>query len=436
MDGADAGRSDPAFPLNEKEGVVKEAGDGYYLRPRDTLAAALCHVYLTNERLVLCEGRYDFAKRAENGVGGVLFETSILSIEKAYQCPDEGEPYIEFDIRRSNGELEKVVLFFRDKTWNIGQPQRLQESDDWVAAINDERKKQGFFPQPLKPRGAAAPLKGDAIARREPRPDEPGTVLGGTYEFLGVLGTGGMGVIYRAKDVKLNRPVAIKKLRNDAQMTASDKERFIREAQTAAALHHPFIINIHTVLQEHGDIYLVFEFLEGEDLQNILSSKGRFSVEDAKKVLKCVCEALTYAHSLNIAHRDLKPANIMLTRQGYAKVMDFGIASSFRDSVTRATKKEVGGTMPYMAPEQELGQCDARSDVFALGATVYELLSGKLAFTGPNFYLQKEKGVFQALAEAAPGTPPELAAAVERCLRFEPAARFQSVLEFARAIGV
>ena len=126
----------------------------------------------------------------------------------------------------------------------------------------------------------------------------------------------------------------------------------------------------------------------------------------------------------------------MLTSHGYAKVMDFGIARRVKDSASRlsANSIDTSGTVPYMAPEQELGRSDVRSDVFALGVTIYEVLTGALPFGGPNFYLQKERGAFTPLREIAPGTPAPLASAVEQCLRFDAGARFQSVAAFAQAM--
>ena len=159
--------------------------------------------------------------------------------------------------------------------------------------------------------------------------------------------------------------------------------------------------------------------------------------EKAKPVLKCICEALAYAHSCKVVHRDIKPSNIMLTKHGYAKVMDFGVARQIKDTAERLskTKLDTSGTLAYMAPEQERGRSDLRADIFALGATVYELLGGEQPFTGPNFYIQKEKQDFKPLADLEPSVPPELSRAVERCMSFKAEDRFQSVAEFAKAIG-
>ena len=261
-------------------------------------------------------------------------------------------------------------------------------------------------------------------------------LIGNKYELLRQIGEGGMGVVYEGRDNTLNRPVAVKKMRPEIKLNMREKNRFLQEAQTAAGLHHPFIVDIYAIIEEADEIYLIFEYVNGNTLEQVMEKAGRMGAEAAKPVLKCVCEALTFAHANKIVHRDLKPSNIMVTKQGHAKVMDFGIARQMKDTASRLTRVDSSGTMAYMAPEQELGKFDARSDIFSLGATVYELLSGELPFPGPNFLAQKERMTFRPLAEVAGEVPKEFAAAVERCLRFDPMERFQTVEEFARELGV
>jgi serine/threonine-protein kinase len=245
-----------------------------------------------------------------------------------------------------------------------------------------------------------------------------------------------MGLVFQGMDKSLDRPVAIKQMRPELQLLPRDKSSFLREAKTSASLHHPFIVDIYEILESDNEVFLIFEFVEGMTIDQLLEEKDRVAPAQAKRVLRDVCEALSYAHSRKIAHRDLKPSNIMVGPQGHAKVMDFGIARMMKDTTSRVTSVDTSGTLAYMAPEQELGKSNLRSDIFSLGATAYEMLSGERPFPGPNYYLQKEKMSFRPLADAAPGVPGELAAAVERCLNFDAKLRYQTADEFARAIGV
>ena len=433
--------TEAAFSLGQGEEVLMESRQNHYLRPGASWVGRLCRATLTNQRLVLCEAYYDIARKTEKGVGGILYEAPLTAIDKALPCPDTVEPFLELDICTTPHEREKVFLCFRDKGWHAGIPQRLGESDDWIAAINAQRQKMGFFQEPLKPRSQTQGSQPAARLPALPAPTEPpqeqtGLLLQGKYEIVRQIGSGGMGVVFEGKDRSLDRPVAVKKMRPDVRMSGRVKTLFLQEAKTSAALHHPFIVDIYAIVEEGEEIYLVFEYVDGESLADFLDRKGRMSLDKLRPVLKCTCEALAFAHSSKVAHRDLKPSNIMLTKQGYAKVMDFGIARQIKDTVSRLTHQEVSGTLPYMAPEQERGKSDARSDIFSLGVTIYELLAGELPFTGPNFYLQKEREDFPRLVVAAPEAPPELAAAVERSLRFDPKARFQTVAEFAAALGV
>ena len=266
---------------------------------------------------------------------------------------------------------------------------------------------------------------------------EPGKLLGGKYELLRKIGAGGMGLVYEGLDRKLDRRVAVKKMREEIKLNLRERRRFLEEARTSAKLHHPYIVDIYDVIEEgdDGEVYLVFEYVDGKTLEQHLDKQGRLSAAEIKPLLREVTEALSYAHQSRVIHRDLKPSNVMATSQGHAKVMDFGIARQMKDTVSRVTRADSSGTMAYMAPEQELGRYDARSDVFALGATAYELLTGELPFPGPNFLVQKRESAFRPLKEAAPGTPREMAEAVERCIQADPGARFQTAEEFARAIA-
>ena len=212
------------------------------------------------------------------------------------------------------------------------------------------------------------------------------------YNILSPLGKGGMGEVYLAKDTNLGRNVAIKFLPKDMEDDALARERFIREAKSAAALDHPFICKIYEAGETEGKAYIVMEYVEGENLKKKMV-EGSLSLRDALQIGLEITEALEKAHKNNIVHRDLKPANIMLTPQGHVKVMDFGLAKrilpegeeELSRTITQASLTEQGaiaGTLAYMSPEQAKGdKIDGRSDIFSLGIILYEMISGRHPFS-------------------------------------------------------
>src|SRR6516164_2447802 len=227
----------------------------------------------------------------------------------------------------------------------------------------------------------------------------PGTKLG-PYEIQSPLGAGGMGEVYRARDTRLDRTVAVKILPAHLSSNLEAKQRFEREARAISSLNHPNICTLYDVGHQNGTDYLVMEYLEGETLSDRLG-KGPLPTEQVLKYGIEVCAGLEKAHKNGVIHRVLKPGNIMLTKSG-AKLMDFGLAkavpaseppaSSLTMTISRpsaeqplTTQGTVVGTFHYMAPEQVEGkEADARSDIFALGAVLYEMASGKRAFTGKS----------------------------------------------------
>ncbi len=252
--------------------------------------------------------------------------------------------------------------------------------------------------------------------------------LFGKYELVRKIGEGGMGVVYEAKDTTIEKKVAIKKMRPEIALDPRSRRDFLREAQAVAKLHHPYIVDIYQTFEEGDDVYLVFEFMEGQTLEGELVRRVKLAEAACATLGVWVCMALEYAHGQGVIHRDLKPSNIMLTTQGFVKVMDFGIARQAKDTMTRFTGLVTSGTCAYMAPEQELGRFDARSDIYSLGVTLYELLTGSLPFPGPNFLAQKERAAY----DKAPGALGEV---IDRCLqadrdrRFAGAAQLRAELE-------
>ncbi len=271
-----------------------------------------------------------------------------------------------------------------------------------------------------------------------------GTRLG-PYEITGPLGAGGMGQVFRAKDTRLRRDVAVKVLFEDGANDATQRLRFQREARAAAALNHPHICTIHDVGSESGIDFLVLEVLQGESLASRLR-RGPLPLDEALARGIEIARALDCAHQAGIVHRDLKPGNVMLTASG-AKVLDFGLARITRGDtdtpmapagtltapLTEAAA--VLGTLPYMAPEQVEGRAaDARADVFAFGATLYEMLTGKRAFdatSSPGLLAAILRGETPSLLAVQPDLPPALERIVRACLQKDQEARFSSMHDVA-----
>src|SRR3954471_17724071 len=211
--------------------------------------------------------------------------------------------------------------------------------------------------------------------------------VGTQYLVDAEIGRGGMAVVYRATDLRLNRRVAIKVLPLELAFNADVRERFLREAQTAAQLSHPGIVPIYTVDEREGIVYFVMALVDGESLAERLSREPRLPITEARRILGAVADALAYAHEQGVVHRDVKPDNIMLDRaSGRPLVTDFGIARAAQGD-TRLTVTGVAvGTPAYMSPEQALGEreLDGRSDIYSLGVVGYQMLAGRTPFRAAN----------------------------------------------------
>jgi CHASE2 domain-containing sensor protein/predicted Ser/Thr protein kinase len=260
----------------------------------------------------------------------------------------------------------------------------------------------------------------------------------GRYEILSELGQGAMGIVYKARDPKINRMVAIKTIRFSDEFEETKikeiKERFFREAEIAGKLSHPSIVAIYDVGEDYDLTYMAMELLEGESLQKFCR-KG--SLLPLRKLLFVVAEAafaLDYAHSQGVIHRDVKPANIMLLKDGKVKVTDFGIAKAVSSSQTKSGI--VLGTPNYMSPEQINGQdLDGRSDIFSLGVVFFELLTGQLPFHGKNLtnlFYQITQGKHPSPRQVNPKIPKPVEQMVDKALSKEPTQRFQTSREFAK----
>ncbi len=216
------------------------------------------------------------------------------------------------------------------------------------------------------------------------------------YKILEKLGEGGMGVVYKAEDTKLNRKVALKFLPSQLALDKTFKERFKREAQAAAALNHPNIITIHEVSEHEGRPFIAMEYVEGQSLKDVIVSKD-LSIEEILNVAIQVSDGLTKAHQTGIVHRDIKPHNILIDKDGRARICDFGLAKAKRDAMLTRTGTTLG-TVAYMSPEQARGQeVDQRSDIFSLGVILYEMFTRQLPFKGEH-----EAAIFHSIINEHP----------------------------------
>jgi Tol biopolymer transport system component/serine/threonine protein kinase len=267
-----------------------------------------------------------------------------------------------------------------------------------------------------------------------------GTTLG-PYEVLAPLGSGGMGEVYRARDSRLGREVAIKVLPADRLSDPVRRARFVQEARAASALNHPHIVTIHEIESAEGLDFIVMELVPGKTLDALISRQG-MRLGEALRIAMPLADALAAAHAAGILHRDLKPANVMVTPEGVVKVLDFGLAklnqaegAGSEDATTLDAQAKlsragtVAGTPAYMSPEQASGgTVDARSDIFSFGAVLYEMVTGRRAFPGTSSAetlaaVLKEQP--KAPSEVVPEVPRDLERIILRCLRKEPERRFQ-----------
>lgn len=262
----------------------------------------------------------------------------------------------------------------------------------------------------------------------------------GRYEIIEELGRGAMGIIYKAKDPVIGRYVAIKTIRlgdfTDSAHLAELHSRLMREAQSAGVLSHPNIITIFDVGEEGGLAYFAMELVEGVTLEQIVESAQRLDESAIVSIARQTADALGFAHQHGIVHRDIKPANIMLTQDGRVKVADFGIAKVGSTKMTQTGM--LLGSPSYMAPEHFLGQpLDGRSDIFALGILLYELITGQPPFTAENLGTLSYKIVHEdplPPIKLKPGVNPRLNALVVKALARDPAARFQTAEEMCAAL--
>jgi len=277
--------------------------------------------------------------------------------------------------------------------------------------------------------------------------DELGThvarVLSANYELENEIGRGGMGIVYCARDKRLKREIAVKVLPPELSFRADIRQRFLREAETAAQLSHPNIVPIYTVEERDNLVYFVMAYIKGDNLGQRLQQHGPIPPVEVRRILREVADALAYAHHRNVIHRDIKPDNIIIDEEtGRAMVTDFGIARALTDSGdSRLTATGMAiGTPAYMSPEQSAGDqaIDGRSDLYSLGVVGYQMLCGQPPFVASNTPSMLVKHLSEKpipVDERWPDLPPDLARAVMICLEKDPADRFPSAAAFAVALN-
>lgn len=263
-----------------------------------------------------------------------------------------------------------------------------------------------------------------------------GAIIAGKYKIIEVLGRGGMGVVYKAEDTKLKRTVALKFLPVELTKENEAKNRFIQEAQAAAALNHPQICTIYEVDEADNQMFIAMEYIDGPSLKDKLES-GPLNIDEAKDIVSQVAEGLKVAHEKGIIHRDIKPANIMLTEKGQVKITDFGLAKiSWGIDLTKTST--IMGTVAYMSPEQAKGEeVDHRTDIWALGAMLYEILTGERPFQK-----SQEHALIYAIINEKPKSittirsdiPTSLTQVIEKALAKKVNQRYQSVFELLQGL--
>lgn len=277
--------------------------------------------------------------------------------------------------------------------------------------------------------------------------DELGThvaqVLSANYELENEVGRGGMGIVYSARDKRLKREIAIKVLPPELSFRADIRQRFLREAETAAQLNHPNIVPIYTVEEKDNLVYFVMAYIKGDNLGVRLQQHGPMAPVEVRRILREVADALAYAHHRNVIHRDIKPDNIIIDEEtGRAMVTDFGIARALTDSGdSRLTATGMAiGTPAYMSPEQSAGDraIDGRSDLYSLGVVGYQMLCGQTPFVASNTPSMLVKHLSERptpVDERWPDLPPDLSRAVMMCLEKDPEDRFPNAAAFSEALS-
>jgi serine/threonine-protein kinase len=262
--------------------------------------------------------------------------------------------------------------------------------------------------------------------------------LNDRYQLLEELGKGGMAVVYRARDLMLERLVAVKVLREDYSRDPAFQARFRQEAKAAANLSHPNIVTVHDFGLDHGQLFLVMEYVPGADLKSLIKQRGRFTPEEAVPLLIQACAGIGYAHRAGLVHCDVKPQNMLVTPDMRLKVADFGIARALATIHPDEQSDVVWGSPQYYAPEQASGTAPApASDVYSLGIILYEMLTGSLPFratSSDELARQHLEEMPPPLSEMIPGVSPKLEQILTKVLSKEPSQRYRTADQLGRVL--
>lgn len=264
-------------------------------------------------------------------------------------------------------------------------------------------------------------------------PALPRMTAGRNIELGELLGRGSMGEVYAGRDKTLDRRVAVKRLRPELAGNPAELERLFAQARLMAGLKHPNIIQVHSVERDGNEAFLVLELAEGRTLSAVLAKDGPLPWEDARRMSRAVAEGLDYAHVRGITHGDLKPSNVMIAPDGRVKVMDFALAYAAKSTVSRLTRSDAFGGLPYMSPEQELGDPGPGADAYALAACFYEALTGQRPFPGPDFLAQKRAGQYTPASALAKRLPPGADSLFKIAFNKDPERRFPGPAALAAA---
>ena len=256
----------------------------------------------------------------------------------------------------------------------------------------------------------------------------PGMFMEDRYEILDKIGAGGMSDVYKAKDHKLNRFVAIKFLTQEYCEDKTFVAKFQIEAQSAAALLHPNVVSVYDVNEADGIYYIVMEFVDGITLKRYIDRNGRLPIKEATSIAIQVGQGIEAAHNANIIHRDIKPQNVLISREGKIKVTDFGIA---RTTTANTISQDILGSVHYISPEQARGgQVDERSDIYSFGIVFYEMVTGELPFDGDSTVSIALKHIQESVplvSDIVDGVPSSVVRIIEKCTQKKPDRRYQKM---------
>jgi serine/threonine-protein kinase len=311
-----------------------------------------------------------------------------------------------------------------------------------MTAPNGPSKSADPFSETVVTGGSGDTLKRTQIAQAgapaPPAAPQAKSQRVGDFEVKKKLGQGGMGVVYLAHQISLDRPVALKVLSKEMASKPAFVERFVREARAMAKINHPSVVNCYHVGEEKGLHYVAMELIDGKSMQDWLNQLGKLTVPDAVLVTLVCAEALGHAHSLNMVHRDVKPDNILVTRKGVVKVSDLGLAKALDDEDQSMTQSGTGlGTPHYMPPEQarDAKHIDATCDIYALGVTLYHFVTGALPFSADSvveLILSKEKGNYKPARQHNKEVSDRLSLIIDKAMAKDKKARYQTFAEFIK----